>query len=541
MSYWQSLTGRLFKRVFGGYVALAIVVTVFQLALEYSSIQQTIGKDLDALGQSFNGGVAGALWELDRPLLKTMAQGIAQSSIVTGVRISAESGEIFAAVGETPATAVVGSDALFAPFQFNNSRLVRKTPSGMRDLGQLTIYTSRSVALEKIKYSFLVILINSLIKTAGLWVIFYLVLSRTLARPLSQLTDVVSRLEFAADAKEPISLDYPYQDELGRLMGAMGKMQERLFSARSELERVNLGLEETVAERTQHLSEALEFNQTILLNSPLAMGVYAANGQCVLVNDAYATLVGATREALLAQNFHHIAAWQASGLLGDCLTALEHHTQQQREANVHSSFGKSLWFEYRILPTHLYGEEHLLIQFFDLTERKRMEEELREFAFHDSLTGLPNRRLLLDRLEQAQRASKRQNSHLAVLFIDLNNFKQFNDTHGHDLGDKLLVEVGRRMLSVMRECDTVARLGGDEFIVLLEGLGADPNQAAALATSVADKIKAVLGTELEFGDILHRGSASIGIKLFLGNDLDPGQILKEADTAMYEAKKGASR
>lgn len=192
-------------------------------------------------------------------------------------------------------------------------------------------------------------------------------------------------------------------------MGAMGTMQKRLFTARSELENVNLHLEETVAERTRNLADALAFNETILRNSPIPVGVYAAHGQCVLANDAYAKFVGATRQDLLKQNFHHIASWQACSLLGDCLTALAHHTPQQREANVRTSFGKDVWFEYQIIPTHLKGEDHLLIQFFDLTERKRMEEELRHIAFHDALTQLPNRRLLIDRLKRAILVSKRQN------------------------------------------------------------------------------------------------------------------------------------
>jgi len=375
MNYLHSLTGRLFKLVFGGYVILAIVVTVTQLSLEYSSIRRTISKDIAALGQSFNGGVAGAMWELDRPLLKTMAQGIVQSSIVTGVKIISDNGEVMAKAGEIPSPLSDTSTSLLDPFQFNSSRLVRQTSHGVRDIGQLVIYTDRSVALKRIRYSFLIILINSLVKTLGLWVIFYLVISRTLARPLSRVTEIVSQVEFAAESKVEIDLDYPYEDELGSLVGAMRKMQERLFEARRELDLINHHLEETVAERTRDLSDALDFNETILLNSPLPMGAYSANGQCVLVNEAYARLAGATREALLTQNFNDIVSWQKSGLLDACLAALSQHSLQCLEINVVSSFGKEVWVECRILPTRLNGSDHLLIQFIDLTDRKKAELE----------------------------------------------------------------------------------------------------------------------------------------------------------------------
>ena len=527
--------------VFGGYVILAISVTVVQLSLEYSSVQNTISDDLASLAQSFNGGVAGAMWEMDRSLLKTIAQGIAQSSIVTGVKISSTTGEIFAVIGEVPSAEITNANNILSHIQFHTSHLQRQGLQGMRELGELSVYSNRSIAIERVTYSFIVILINSLIKTVGLWVIFYLVITRSLSRPLSYLTDLVSRLEFAAESKEPIPLDYPHPNELGRLMGAMRRMQERLFTARSELEQVNQDLEETIAERTRNLADAVAFNETILLNSPVPVGVYAATGQCVLANDAYAELVATTRDALLAQNFHNIDSWQNSSLLGDCMIALAQHVPQHREANVVTSFGKEIWIDYQIIPTLLNGIDHLLIQFHDLSTRKSMEEELRHVAMHDSLTRLPNRRLLLDRISHALRTSKRQGIYFAILFLDLNKLKVLNDTHGHEAGDMLLIEVAKRLLHVVRDSDTVARFGGDEFVVLLEGGSAEKDQAAKHANSVADKIHEALSVEYILGDIRHQSSASIGIELFLGDERNPEQLLKEADATMYKAKKKFQR
>ena len=544
MSLWQSLAGRLFKLVFGAYVVLAVLVTGVQLVLEYASIQRMIGNDLVSLGRSFSGGIAGAQWELDRPLLKTMAQGMAQSAMVSGVQITSENGEVMAEVGVIPdaaARAAPEARSLLAPFQYHTERLTFPTPQGLRELGRLTIYADRSVALERVRYSFMVILINSLVKTLGLWLIFYLVITRALSRPLTRMTEVVSRLEFAAESQELIALDYPHQDELGRLVGAMGKMQSRLSVAHQQLAQVNLQLEQTVAQRTRHLSEALAFNEAVLLNSPLPMGVYAANGPCVQANEAFAQLVGTSRETLLAQNFHQIRVWQETGLLADCLRALAQQRSQQREVHGVTSCGKELWLECRILPTLLNDQNHLLVQFVDLTERKRLEEELRHLAFHDALTQLPNRRLLLDRLAQALHASKRQNSYGAVLFLDLNQFKQLNDTHGHAVGDLLLIEVAQRLRQVVRDQDTVARLGGDEFLVLLDGLGVAPGQAADYARAVADKIGSRLSETYQLGDVRYQGSVSLGIKLFHGDDSDAQQILQAADAAMYQSKRGATR
>ena len=315
-------------------------------------------------------------------------------------------------------------------------------------------------------------------------------------------------------------------------------MQARLLLAHDELEKSNLSLEETVKVRTYHLSEALDFNEKILLSSPLPMGVYSIDGQCVMTNEAYAELVGGTREAVLNLNFRQNASWKKSGLLDACLSAFELRTPQQRVINAVTTFGKTVYLDCRLLPTMLNGKEHLLIQFFDLTERKRLEDELRDIAFHDSLTRLPNRRLLFEKLFQALRTSKRRNSYIAILFLDLNKFKELNDTHGHEIGDQLLKGVADRLQGTIRETDTVARLGGDEFVILLEDLGQELAQAQDYSNIVAQKIRMSLEPEFCFGDIHYQCSASIGIKVSLGKDHDdPELILREADASMYEAKR----
>ena len=165
------------------------------------------------------------------------------------------------------------------------------------------------------------------------------------------------------------------------------------------------------------------------------------------------------------------------------------------------------------------------------------QQELRNLAYHDALTQLPNRRQLLDRLKHAVAAGKRHHSHGAVLFLDLNKFKQLNDTHGHEVGDQLLMAVARRLQQATRETDLVARLGGDEFVVLLEDLGPDPARAREYAAQVADKIELALAGEYILGPIRYQSSASIGIGLFNGGHADPDDIIKAADSAMYENKK----
>lgn len=179
---------------------------------------------------------------------------------------------------------------------------------------------------------------------------------------------------------------------------------------------------------------------------------------------------------------------------------------------------------------------HYVGTFNDITLRKTAEDEIRNLAFYDPLTQLPNRRLLMDRLEQALASGNRHQRKGALLFIDLDNFKTLNDTLGHDHGDLLLRQVAERLSLCTREGDTVARLGGDEFVVMLENLDEDIFDAANQAETVAIKILSELNQTYWLGVSEHHSSPSIGVTLFGEKTETIAEPLKRADLAMYQAK-----
>jgi diguanylate cyclase (GGDEF)-like protein/PAS domain S-box-containing protein len=164
------------------------------------------------------------------------------------------------------------------------------------------------------------------------------------------------------------------------------------------------------------------------------------------------------------------------------------------------------------------------------------EKRIEHLAFYDLLTGLPNRRLFMDRLQQAMADSARTGRRGALLYIDLDNFKIVNDTCGHDVGDQLLIQVAERLRGCLRDGDTVSRLGGDEFVAMLKDLDADAPDAAASAHVVADKIIAALNQPHAIAGRLHHCTPSIGATLFLDNQESVDELLKQADIAMYQAK-----
>jgi diguanylate cyclase (GGDEF)-like protein/PAS domain S-box-containing protein len=187
--------------------------------------------------------------------------------------------------------------------------------------------------------------------------------------------------------------------------------------------------------------------------------------------------------------------------------------------------------------------------YIDITERKQMEEQVRQLAFYDPLTRLPNRRLLNDRLGQAIASSKRSSCYGALLFLDLDNFKSLNDTHGHGAGDLLLIEAASRLTSCVREIDTVARLGGDEFVVVVGDLDVSKGVSTMKAASIAEKIRKTIAdpyvlTLQEDGrgerTVEHRCTASIGVVVFNDSEGTQEDFLRWADAAMYLAKGSGS-
>ena len=180
---------------------------------------------------------------------------------------------------------------------------------------------------------------------------------------------------------------------------------------------------------------------------------------------------------------------------------------------------------------------HYVGTFSDITSNPESSAEIHRLAYYDLLTQLPNRRMLLDRLRQALAASNRSKHYGALLFLDLDNFKNLNDTRGHHVGDLMLVEIAHRLNANVREGDTVARLGGDEFVLMLENLSDDIQEAAIQADLVGEKVRDAIALPYRLKGLELWCTASIGVSLFYGHEASVDELLKYSDFAMYHAKK----
>lgn len=287
------------------------------------------------------------------------------------------------------------------------------------------------------------------------------------------------------------------------------------------------------------ISQALQQSEEHFRNAfdhAAGMALISPDGQWRRVNGSLCQILGYTEQELLATNFQEVTHPDDLGNdLVHIYQLLEGKIRvDQREKRYLHKLGHPLWvLQSASVARNGAGETlHLILQIQDITERKRAEQQVHHAAFHDALTGLPNRTLLSDRLSLAlARAKRNKDYQFAVLFLDLDRFKMVNDSLGHTLGDQLLVELGRRLELCMRKADTVARLGGDEFGMLLDGIK-DPYDAI----HVAERIQEELVNPFELNGHEFLTTTSIGIAFSQTGYESPEDILRDADIAMYRAK-----
>ncbi|MFC5547211.1 putative bifunctional diguanylate cyclase/phosphodiesterase [Massilia aerilata] len=260
----------------------------------------------------------------------------------------------------------------------------------------------------------------------------------------------------------------------------------------------------------------------------------------MFANDAFLRRSGYTRGEIIGQGMRVLHGPETDkATLRRILDGMARSQPVRAEIVNYTRDGEPYWVEMEMMPFARAGEQatHWVVVGRDITERRDAADAIHRLAFYDVLTGLPNRRLLMDRLDAFIGHTRDGRGLGALLYIDLDNFKNINDARGHATGDTLLVQAAERLSRAVRQRDTVARLGGDEFVVLLEGLEADPALATRAALAVADKIRAALAEPIEIDGQAHHTSASIGVALPLHAET-AHDLLREADTAMYHAKAG---
>lgn len=320
----------------------------------------------------------------------------------------------------------------------------------------------------------------------------------------------------------------PLRDEAGKVIGMFGISRDIT--------------ERRAKEQTMEKSE--EKFSKVFSASPATISIASMkDGRYVDVNDAFMEVTGYQKSEVIGRTSSELKIWVTEGDKRRYVEALEKQSSLRNfECRFRMKNDEIRTFLVSAELIELEGEPCRLNFILDITERKQAEQAIHNLAYFDTLTKLPNRRLLMDRLGHALVASNRSLEFGALMILDLDNFKVLNDTKGHDVGDRLLIAVAQRIIDAVRPEDTVSRLGGDEYVVMIESLGTDDTAAANQVEIVAGKIRAALNQpyKLSESDQVYYSTSSIGVTLFSGNGLPIDVLLKQADMALYQAK-GAGR
>ena len=278
----------------------------------------------------------------------------------------------------------------------------------------------------------------------------------------------------------------------------------------------------------------------IAFDSQEGIFVTDANSVILKTNQAFTRITGYAEEEVIGKTPH--------------LFSSGHHDDAFYQAMWNSINSTGLWngevwnkrksgdlYAQLLFITAIYDDNNAVLNYvgslIDITHEKAAVAQIEKLAFYDSLTNMPNRRLLLERVKHALAATQRSGQNGALLFIDVDNFKTLNDTLGHDIGDVLLQQIALRLVSCVREGDTVSRIGGDEFVVMLENLSENAETAAQQTKIAAEKMLVALNQNYVLGTHDYHCTSSIGIILFNGHHASIDDLLKQVDFAMYQAKR----
>ncbi len=518
----------------------SIFVALLLSLLLYFSLENSYVDKVDTLGALLSDNISPALLFNDDRAAQETLNTLRTVHDVAYAEVYNRTGKLFARYGNPQeATALpVEFDASsypsgfhFGSYVFNRVVPIYSVANQTEQIGTVVLQMNLRPAYQQFWLevgALLVLAFFSFMLLSKLLNLF----QRSISQPLADLASVMHKVSREGDFSvraTPVN-----SDEIGELASTFNRMLEEL-SRRENLLQQELHERQRVEQ--QLTGSNIRF-ETVLKALPDLMFEFDIQGCYLNVWGGRDDLLFAPTHELMGRTVGEVLPAEAANIILASIVEADKngysHGQQISLALPHGVRCFELSTARQQSPGN--STPRFVVLSRDISERKHAEKEIEHLAFYDPLTRLPNRRLLLDRLQQALASSARSGNECALLFIDLDHFKTLNDTHGHDVGDLLLQQVALQLTSCVRSHDTVARLGGDEFVVILEDMGTDPIEAAARTKSVCEKIFHTLTQPYQLGAHEHHSTPSIGATVFGDHEQSHEDLLKQADIAMYQAK-----
>lgn len=537
------LSTQLIKSIFIPYFLVAITVTLGQVYIEFKNIQSEVVKELLNTKSVFQENLSHAYWTINKEGIEYNLKGIITNAAITGIEIVDLKGIKEYSLGDTELD--VDKDVSFFNQWLNHStkhkfplRLEIIKDKGIQTVGWASIYTTNEVVYERVKYGFLLILINSIIKTLLLWFIVYYFIKKIVARPMAQTNEEISKLDFSHLKK--INIKFPYQNELSRfittLNALIGKveahqtvLEEKVEERTKELEIKNKDLNDALAIAHENITKVKLLTQAIEQTDDL-ISIVGTDGIIQYANESLSVHTGYNNNELIGK---HTKIFKSGLTMPETYKELWNTVldgKVYKNTLINTKKDKQLFHE-EITITPMLDEDDKIISFIvtgqDVSEKIKIEKKLIALATRDTLTGIYNRNKLNESISNQIANYKRYGRSFSLLMIDIDHFKNVNDTYGHDIGDYILKELTSIISKSIRVNDIFGRWGGEEFILIL------PEESQEGAIELATKLKDLVANHIF--EHVEKITISMGLSLCKENDTQD-TLIKRADESLYKAK-----
>ncbi|MBX2858346.1 MAG: EAL domain-containing protein [Cellvibrionaceae bacterium] len=531
---FKGISFRLAK--FGLMLAIAVgsLMSGLQLYLDFQAQQEDVAKLIASIMRVSKPPASRAVYTLDNMLAAEVTEGLMMYEFIVNVAIEDENGNILASASKPKIDTNTRwfTQQLSKSFDVTTEKLRMPGEVYAGAQGLLKIVVDMDATYQSFYSNGLVVItigfLHSTILVIFLFITFYFLHTK----PLGLIVVQIKNINPGSPGEHRLSLPKNRQnDELGQFISTANQLLDAIDLALSKRRAVEGALRKS----EEHVKQIID-------SLPVWVGARNKDGYYIFANKALASFLNTTPEEMRGSHISDFSEYFLSD--PDEVTKLDTEVIQSKssvqvwEERWLSTDNKEYQMHTHVMPmAFFYDEVVALVVSSDITELKKAQAQMEYMAYHDSLTDLPNRSYLVEKLDQEIQLSLKNGVFGALLFIDLDNFKLINDSLGHPAGDGILVSVAGRLLENVGRHDIVARLGGDEFVIVLTNLGRDLPSSISRAEDISERIRKYIAVSYKYDDLNLHLTCSVGIVMFPEKNAGVHELLKYADTAMYQVKE----
>jgi len=531
--FFKGISFRLAKVGILAALLIGFIMSAVQIYIDFQLQKENISDLVDRIMQVSTPPAQRAVYTLDNVLANEVAQGLMTHDFIVNVVIKDEIGSILA-VANKPR---METNTLWITRQLVNDLSITKESlfmpdnSGASAQGELLFVVDMNAAFQTFYSHSLVSVTLGFLRSAILVALLFIVFYFTLTKPLSLIAKQIKSINPGSPGEQRLSLsNYAKGDELQQIVSSSNQLLDAVDLALAKRRAVEVVLRKS----EEHVRQIID-------SLPVWVGARNKDGHYIFANKALANFLQTTPEAMRGSHVSDFSEFfladpsEMTSLDIDVINSKS--SVQVWDQTWISHENKEHHMHTHVMPMEFYDEVVALVVSSDITELKKAQEQMEHMAYHDALTNLPNRSYLVEKLDEIIRYAAKEEVFGALLFIDLDNFKYINDSLGHPAGDDILNRVAHRLKDSAAARDIVVRLGGDEFVVVLRDLGEDLPKAISQAEKAGEKILARIAEPYYYNDLNLHLTCSVGVVIFPEEDAGVHELLRYADTAMYQVKE----